>query len=81
MQQTMRSRYIISDPEILGGTPVFKGTRVPISILFEYLQQSTVEEFLKGYPHITREMVNAVISIAAQSFSVKSPQVAYESAA
>jgi uncharacterized protein (DUF433 family) len=61
MQQT--SRYIISDPEILSGTPVFKGTRVPISILFEYLQQSTVEEFLKGYPHITREMVNAVIAI------------------
>jgi uncharacterized protein (DUF433 family) len=64
MQQSSRSRYIISDPEILGGTPVFKGTRVPISILFEYLQQSTVEEFLKGYPHITREMVNAVIAIA-----------------
>jgi uncharacterized protein (DUF433 family) len=61
MQQT--SRFIISDPDILGGTPVFKGTRVPVSILFEYLQQSTVEDFLKGYPHITREMVNAVISI------------------
>jgi len=81
MQQSSRSRYIISDPEILGGTPVFKGTRVPISILFEYLQQSTVEEFLKGYPHITREMVNAVISIAAQSFSVKSRPASYESAA
>ena len=81
MQQTFRSRFILSDPEILGGAPVFKGTRVPISILFEYLQQSTVEEFLKGYPHITREMVNAVISIAAQSFSIKSQYASYESAA
>lgn len=81
MHQPLRSQYINSDLDILGGAPVFKGTRVPISILFEYLQQSTVEEFLKGYPHVSREMVNAVISIAAQSFSVKSPKVAYESAA
>jgi len=71
MQQN--SRFIISDPEILGGTPVFKGTRVPISILFDYLQQSTVEEFLKGYPHITREMVNVVISVAARNFFSQKP--------
>ena len=81
MQQISRTQYILSDPDILGGTPVFAGTRVPISILFEYLQQSTVEEFLKGYPHITREMVNAVLYIAAQRFEVKAHRPAYESAA
>jgi len=81
MQHASRSKCILSDPDILGGTPVFAGTRVPISILFEYLQQSTVEEFLQGYPHITREMVNAVLEEAAQRFEVKSRRFAYESAA
>jgi len=81
MQHISRSQYILSDPDILGGTPVFAGIRVPISILFEYLQQSTVEEFLKGYPHVTREMVNAVLGVAAQRFEIRTHRLAYESAA
>lgn len=63
----MENSIIQSDPEVLGGTPVFRGTRVPIQALFDYLESSTVEEFLNGYPHITREMVNEVISLAAQT--------------
>ncbi len=63
----MKTAIIQSDPEVLGGTPVFRGTRVPIQALFDYLEGSTVEEFLKGYPHITREMVNDVISLAAET--------------
>lgn len=63
----MNTPIIQSDPEVLGGTPVFRGTRVPIQALFDYLEGSTVEEFLIGYPHITREMVNEVIGLAAET--------------
>lgn len=61
----MATPILQSDPEVLSGTPVFRGTRVPIQALFDYLESSTVEEFLIGYPHITREMVNEVINLAA----------------
>ncbi|MCY7353241.1 MAG: DUF433 domain-containing protein [Cytophagaceae bacterium] len=63
----MEATIIQSDRELLGGTPVFRGTRVPVQALFDYLENSTVEEFLIGYPHITREMVNEVINLAAET--------------
>jgi uncharacterized protein (DUF433 family) len=48
---------ITVDREILGGTPVFKGTRVPIKTLFEYLEDDySLEEFLECFPSVTREM-------------------------
>lgn len=48
---------ITVDPDILGGTPVFKGTRVPVRTLFEYLEQNyTLDEFLDCFPSVTREM-------------------------
>ncbi|MFA6543086.1 MAG: DUF433 domain-containing protein [Limisphaerales bacterium] len=48
---------ITVDPEILGGTPVFKGTRVPVNTLFEYLENNyTLDEFLVCFPSVTREM-------------------------
>ncbi len=75
----MEANIIQSDPEVLGGTPVFRGTRVPIQALFDYLESSTVEEFLIGYPHITREMVNEVINLAAQV--VLNSQPSYDRAA
>ncbi|GAA4394740.1 hypothetical protein GCM10023187_00880 [Nibrella viscosa] len=65
----MKSSIIVSDPEILGGTPVFRGTRVPIRALFDYLQFSTIDEFLVGYPHISREMVNEVLAVIAKRVS------------
>jgi uncharacterized protein (DUF433 family) len=47
---------IIKDPDILGGTPVFRGTRVPIQNLFDYLEGGeTLEEFLEGFPTVSRE--------------------------
>lgn len=67
----MKSSIIQSDPDILGGIPVFRGTRVPIEILFDYLQEDTVEDFLQGYPHITREMVNEVLALVAHQFKLK----------
>ena len=55
-----------SDPEILGGTPVFTGTRVPVQNLVDYLEGGeTIDEFLAGFPTVKREQVNAFIEAAA----------------
>jgi uncharacterized protein (DUF433 family) len=70
----MKSSIIQSDPDILGGVPVFRGTRVPIEVLFDYLQEDTVADFLRGYPHITREMVNEVFALVAHQFTLKIPR-------
>jgi uncharacterized protein (DUF433 family) len=53
---------VIKDPEILGGTPVFKGTRVPARILFEYLADGlTLDYFLESFPSVERaQAVNIV---------------------
>lgn len=51
------SDLITTDPEILSGTPVFKGTRVPVKTLFEYLEGDySLDEFLECFPSVTREM-------------------------
>lgn len=48
---------IVSDPEILGGTPVFAGTRVPVQTLLDYLEAGeTLDSFLEGFPSVTREL-------------------------
>jgi len=53
---------IHSDPEILGGTPVFVGTRVPLQNLVDYLEGGeSIEDFLDGFPSVKREQVIAVI--------------------
>ena len=53
---------ITADPEILGGTPVFKGTRVPVKTLFEYLEDNyALEEFLECFPSVTREMACQIL--------------------
>jgi uncharacterized protein (DUF433 family) len=65
----MKSSIITSDPDILGGTPVFRGTRVPVRALFDYLQFSSIDEFLIGYPHISRQMVNEALSVIANRVS------------
>ncbi len=65
----MKLSVINSDPDILGGTPVFRGTRTPIQVLFDYLKSSSVDDFLRGYPHISREMVYEVLEIAAKKLT------------
>ena len=48
---------ISRDPEVMHGTPVFRGTRVPVQTLFEYLEGGdTLEDFLAGFPTVTREL-------------------------
>lgn len=57
-----------SDPEIMGGTPVFVGTRVPVRILLDYLEGGDpLEEFLKNYPSVSREQSVAFIEEAGRA--------------
>ena len=59
---------IHSDPDILGGTPVFAGTRVPAQTLLDYLQAGEpLGEFLDDFPTVTREQAVAVLQLAMQS--------------
>jgi uncharacterized protein (DUF433 family) len=60
---------IWSDPERLSGTPCFRGTRVPVQALFDYLEGGdTLEQFLDDFPGVTREQVLSVVKIASQTF-------------
>ncbi|NBV24885.1 MAG: DUF433 domain-containing protein [Proteobacteria bacterium] len=64
---------ITVDLDILGGTPVFKGTRVPVNTLFEYLENNyTLDEFLECYPFVTREMACRLLR-RSQSAAIGNP--------
>jgi uncharacterized protein (DUF433 family) len=53
-----RSSVVQSDPDILGGTPVFAGTRVPVQTLLDYLEGGeSIDDFLDGFPGVKREQV------------------------
>jgi uncharacterized protein (DUF433 family) len=53
------------DPDILSGTPVFVGTRVPLQSLFDYLEGGdTLDEFLRQFPSVTRERAIAALELA-----------------
>jgi uncharacterized protein (DUF433 family) len=58
----MIQNAIVKDPDILGGEPVFRGTRVPFKILIEYLEGGdTLDQFLEQYPSVSRELaINAI---------------------
>jgi uncharacterized protein (DUF433 family) len=61
------SSIIQSDPEILGGTAVFIGTRVPVRTLLDYLEANdTLNEFLEDFPTVTREQATAALQLARQ---------------
>ena len=58
----MKKSVIVSDPDVMGGTPVFRGTRVPVQTLVDYLEAGdSISEFLKGFPTVSREQVVAVL--------------------
>lgn len=61
------SNIIKVNPEILGGTPCFAGTRVPVEILFEYLGSGeTIEYFLEQFPSVKREQAEALLQEAKE---------------
>ncbi len=58
----MSTKVITASPEILGGTPVFSGTRVPVQTFIEYIKAGeSIESFLEGFPSVTREQVLAFL--------------------
>ena len=62
---TAKQSLNTSTPNNLGGTPVFRGTRVPVQTLIEYLEGGqTIDEFLDGFPTVTREQVIAFLEEA-----------------
>jgi uncharacterized protein (DUF433 family) len=50
-----------SDPETVHGTPVFKGSRVPLQIMFDYLEDDTLDEFVYQHPTVEREQAAATL--------------------
>ncbi len=62
----MKSKVVHADPEVMSGTPVFIGTRVPVSVLFENLADgSSLDEILDDWPTLTREQAVEAIKEAA----------------
>lgn len=60
-----QSLPILSNPDIMGGTPVFAGTRVPVQTFVEYLEAGDpLDEFLIDFPSVTREQAVAVLELA-----------------
>ena len=58
----MSTELLTVNPGILGGTPVFKGTRVPVRTLFEYLERGySLEEFIECFPSVTKDMACRVL--------------------
>lgn len=63
-----REQVYHTDPEILGGTPVFVGTRVPVQTLLDYLEGGeTIDEFLEGFPSVHREQAVAFLELAKEA--------------
>lgn len=61
------SAIVHSDPDILGGTPVFVGTRVPVKSLYDYLEAGdSLDEFLDSFPSVSREQAIAALELARE---------------
>ncbi len=67
-KEHIQEQYVTIDKDIVGGTPVFKGTRVTVKTLFDYLEESSLEEFLQGHPTVSRNQAEAIIELAAKKF-------------
>ncbi len=66
--RNMETPVIVRDPEILGGVPCFRGTRVPFQNLLDYLEAGdTLDEFLNQFPSVTREMAIEALETAKES--------------
>ena len=61
----MKQVVVSRDPEVMGGTPVFPGTRVPVQTLLDYIEAGeTIDDFLEGFPSVTRGQVIAFLEEA-----------------
>ncbi len=74
----MSFKVINIDPEILGGTPVFSGTRVPIKNLFDYLESvETIESFLEDFEGVSKEQVLRLLELTGKLI-ISSPEILNE---
>jgi uncharacterized protein (DUF433 family) len=65
----MKQPVVSRNPDVMGGIPVFSGTRVPVQTLFDYLEGGeTIDDFLAGFPAVTREQVIAFLEEAKDRF-------------
>ncbi len=73
----MAKPLIVKDPEILGGAPVFAGTRVPIRILFDHLEAGDrLDDFLDDYPTVTRDQAVQVLERAVKNLAKSGDEAA-----
>ncbi|MBK7394434.1 MAG: DUF433 domain-containing protein [Chloracidobacterium sp.] len=76
------SKVINIDPDILGGTPVFAGTRVPVESLFDHLEDGvSIDEFLSDFPTVTRDQAVEVLEIAGEVLTSSKFESIYETVA
>ena len=69
-----QSEVLISDPDVLGGTPVFRGTRVPVRALLDHLAAGgTLSSFLEDYPSVSFEQAQGVLELAREALSAGAP--------
>jgi uncharacterized protein (DUF433 family) len=62
-------RLVSTDPDVMGGTPVFTGTRVPVQTLLDFLQAGeSIHDFLEGFPSVTRKQVVPFLEAAKEQF-------------
>ena len=67
-------RLVVSDPEILGGDPVFRGTRVPVHLIAELVAQgSKPAELIEGYPRLTADMIR-LAPVYASAYPLRGPR-------
>lgn len=82
IRNEMTTKVINIDPEILGGTPVFNGTRVPIESLFDHLEGGvSLDEFLDDFPTVRREQAIEVLSLAEEVLTSSKFESIYETIA
>ena len=70
--KTVANGLVVSNPGILGGTPVFGGTRLPVQTLFDYLAEGlTLDYFLETFEGVTREQARAVLHYGWQGIAAE----------
>jgi uncharacterized protein (DUF433 family) len=70
----MKQPVVSRSPDVMGGTAVFSGTRVPVQTLLDYLEAGeSIDDFLKGFPTVTRKQVIAFLEEAAKSTASPGP--------
>lgn len=66
----MVEKWIVSDPQILSGKPIIKGTRISIAVILQCIASGmTIDDILRGYPSLTKEGVLAAVEFAAQQMA------------